>query len=279
MCIYNAKLIQLTRDLNIRLSDFGSSLLVHPSHPPMDGVGLGTLPFSAPELVDPGRQFSFPIDIFALGATLYHCITGREPYRGCRGVEMMHHVRKGDLWEWEERVRLGLVGDEVNLRGSPYPSAWREAPMDGIRRGGSLRVPPSQSRPSLNRMSSAESLRASNDVNANGTASPSGVKLWATTWVKSPVTTTPGPIDALLEGDNLSDVMMDDDNIEGGASQPHVHEDLNTPYADGSPRMMFLAGGDALSEHWRNILFQMVRPDPSRRPTADELRRTLVVNQ
>ncbi|WVR05759.1 hypothetical protein IAU60_002784 [Kwoniella sp. DSM 27419] len=201
----------LTTDLHIRLSDFGSSLLIHPAHPPTDGLGLGTLPFSPPELVDPNQSFSFPVDVFALGATLYQCLTGREPFRGVRTVEMMHHVRKGALWTYEERERLHRVGndDGVSTAGSPYPSAWRGSPSattgagypsghahsnslgGGVRRAGSLRVPPSHSRdhlaavvekPRLKRMTSAESLRASDD--AGSSESPAGVKLWAN-WVKA----------------------------------------------------------------------------------------------
>ncbi|WVF70782.1 hypothetical protein IAT40_005576 [Kwoniella sp. CBS 6097] len=202
----------LTTDLHLRLSDFGSSLLIHPSHPPTDGLGLGTLPFSPPELVDPTQTFSFPVDIFALGATLYQCITGREPFRGSRTIEMMHHVRKGGLWAYEERERLHRVGndDGMSTSGSPYPSAWRGYPsatsgagypsgvvpgsttIGGIvRRGGSLRIPPSHSRehlsavvekPRLKRMTSAESIRASDE--AGSSESPAGVKLWAN-WVKT----------------------------------------------------------------------------------------------
>ncbi|WOO84585.1 Serine/threonine-protein kinase stk11 [Vanrija pseudolonga] len=228
----------LTDDLHLRLSDFGSSLLIHPAHPPTDGVGLGTLPFSPPELVDPAAPFSFPIDVFALGATLYQCITGREPYRGCRGVEMIHHVRNGGLWDWEERERLSRVGEEVvpgTAAGSPYPSAWRDdnAPIampDAtlVRRGGSLRVPgpgarPARSaavaldppfhvsppnddrpeRPGIHRVGSAESIKASDDLAVSDAGdSPAGAKLWAA-WRRSGHGMT--PIERLLRGDDEPD--------------------------------------------------------------------------
>lgn len=196
---------QLTTDLHLRLSDFGSSLLIHPDHLPTDGVGLGTLPFSPPELVDPTAPFSFPVDIFALGATLYQCITGREPYRGARPVEMMHYVRNGGLWTWAERDRLSRIGTEGMISGSaaasPYPSAWRADPVPAVevRRGGSLRVPhshdhnhaehltttlnaakdPQPSTP-LRRVGSAESILASTDAAGHSHEdSPAGVRLWA----------------------------------------------------------------------------------------------------
>lgn len=122
--------------MDLRLSDFGSSLLIHPSHPPTDGIGLGTLPFSAPELVDPDRSFAFPVDVFALGATLYQCLSGTEPFRGLRSVEMMHQVRRGGLWDYEDRERFNQIRD---WKSTPSPSAWREE--QAVKRGGSLRLP------------------------------------------------------------------------------------------------------------------------------------------
>ncbi|WVQ85313.1 hypothetical protein IAT38_007478 [Cryptococcus sp. DSM 104549] len=215
----------LTTDLHLRLSDFGSSLLIHPSHPPTDGLGLGTLPFSPPELIDPSQPFSFPVDVFALGATLYQCITGREPFRGARAVEIMHHVRKGGLWAYEERERLGRVGEPAevgSVGGSPYPSAWRGYPDGasfaatgaGVRRAGSLRVPNTHSRdhltagtsfdpspsprPRLNRMTSAESIRANDE--AGSAESPAGIKLWAK-WVKDGAGVD--PVTALLSDEEM----------------------------------------------------------------------------
>ncbi|KIS01489.1 serine/threonine protein kinase [Cryptococcus deuterogattii 2001/935-1] len=241
----------LTTDLHIRLSDFGSSLLIHPSHPPTDGLGLGTLPFSPPELVDPSVTFSFPVDIFALGATLYQCITGREPFRGLRSIEMMHHVKKGGLWAYEEEERLSRVGEPyregVVQAGTPYPSAWRDnysassashilaAGAAGVRRGGSLRVPPTYStlveahekvglpppppgRPRLKRMTSEESVRANDD--AGKSESPAGVKLWAK-WVKDgagvdPVTALLSESDANFPTTDLASSKV---NLSRGNSQ------------------------------------------------------------
>lgn len=213
---------------------------MHPAHPPTDGVGLGTLPFSPPELVDPTKPFSFPVDVFSLGATLYQCITGREPYRGSRPVEMILHVRNGGLWAWEENERLGRIGTADNTPAtsalaSPYPSAWHDDavnqlvpsvyPDQSLRRAGSLRVPmrPSRGggsnmhgplstsfeRPRLNRVGSAESIKASDDVVAgdNSSESPSAIKLWHN-WVKGgggahrKHGSKLGPIERLLRSDD-----------------------------------------------------------------------------
>lgn len=165
------------------MSDFGSSLLIHPSSPPTDGVGLGTLPFSAPELVDPNASFSFPIDVFALGASLYQMITGREPYRGSRPVEMMHHVRNGILWDWEERQRLKRVG-EHSASSSPYPSgpSWRAEPVPAVevRRAISLRAPGGTPSPHKRFPSADHTFGSGGSLSAESlSSSPGGIKSWA----------------------------------------------------------------------------------------------------
>ena len=182
-------------------------------------------------------------------------------------MEIMHHVRKGDLWIWEERARLGLIGTETPLGGSPYPSAWRIEP-EGLKRGGSLRVPPSSARPGLVRLPSAESLRASNDV-TDGGGSPAGVRLWAK-WLRQP---SPGPIAALLSEDELQELPT-----------PELHQDHTDPpqraappivdatYEDGSPIMVYLDGEATVSAGLREVLRAMLDPDPALRPTADELK-------
>lgn len=236
----------LTSNLDLRLSDFGSSLLVHPDHPPTDGVGLGTLPFSSPELVNL-EPFSFPVDIFALAASLYQCITGKEPYKGLRSVEIMHHVRKGNLWAHEERQRLHRVGNE--LGGSPYPSAWRD---EGLQRGGSLRV-----RPKLSRMPSAESLRASDDIVA--AQSPSGIKIWAR-WAHSQP-----------RADAVSALLAEEDLILSPLrpeTTPRTEPPSPIPNEGG---VMTFLSGEIVPETIRDTLHQMLSPDPSNRPTAKQL--------
>lgn len=271
---------QLTTDLHIRISDFGSSLLIHPEHPPTDGVGLGTLPFSAPELVDPTTPFGFAVDIFALGATLYQCITGREPYRGLRPVEMIHHVRRGGLWSWAERERLARIGAEESAPASPYPSAWRaEVPTSdtGVKRSGSLRVPLQNlaKRPILSRVGSAESLRASADAVND---SPAGVRMWAE-WQRG----GGGGIELLLSDAEGS-------GSEGGRSTPASPLSPRVPwsptpngvpyrreegtdgaaYEDGSPAMFYLGGG-RVADGIREVLRSMLEAEEEERPTAAEL--------
>lgn len=289
----------LTADLHVRLSDFGSSLLIHPSHPPTDGVGLGTLPFSSPELVDASAPFSFPADIFALGATLYQCLTGREPYRGSRPVEMMHHVRNGSLWVWAERERLSLVGTASNTpSGSPYPSARDEPVTVTVKRGGSLRVPSKE----LRRVGSVESLKAADDVMGSYTPSPSGVKLWHQ-W-KARGTKRPGDlIDRLIRPDDqppsppasptlsrTGSLRKPSSPLSRTASRPSPTSPMWPPspagyaavpatvpegdfalYEDGSPAMFFLGEPVRVPDDVRDVIRAMLDPDPEGRPTASEI--------
>lgn len=260
----------LTSTLDLRLSDFGSSLLVHPAHPPVDGVGLGTLPFSAPELVDPNRSFSFPVDIFALGASLYQCLTGREPYRGLRTMEMLHYVKKGSLWAYEERrgPKEDMVGTPSTPGSlSPFPSAWRDEPL---RRGGSLRL-----RPRISRMPSAESLRASDDIVA-ATNEASGVKLWAK-WANH------APAAGSAEGgavDVVSALLAEDDPITPVDAAPFETPDVTSPATPISgrfrERQTYLgpeADGELVEVDQRllDTLREMLDPDEAERPTAEEL--------
>ena len=224
-------------------------------------MGLGTLPFSPPELVDPNRTFSFPVDIFALGATLYQCITGREPYRGTRTIEMMHHVRRGGLWAWEERARILRIGEEeTSVSPSPYPSAWRAAPNEPVKRGGSLRIPrdtspsalvrpSSRARPRLPRMSSAESLRASEEVleGSQGSESPAGIRLWAQ-WMNRPIPPTP-TMDAIS-------ALLNETMLEGSSPDPIPHRQgpyrpstINTSHVTHSPSSPLDGGFSQLGAH------------------------------
>lgn len=138
--------------MNLKLGDFGSALRINEQNPPSDGIGLGTVPYSSPEIVDPSpdRTFSFPSDTFSFGVTMRQCMTGREPYEGLRAVETMYHVRKGNFWEFQARQAMAVGGS--------LPVALLQS--EGIRRAESLRQPlrKCQHRPSLTRTPSSDIL-------------------------------------------------------------------------------------------------------------------------
>lgn len=114
-------------------------------------------------------------------------ITGREPYRGSRPIEMMHHVRNGILWDWEERQRLKRIG-EHSASSSPYPSghsSWRADPVPAVevRRAISLKVPPGQSPSPHKRFPSADHTplfgTGADAMSSEGLSSPGGIRSWA----------------------------------------------------------------------------------------------------
>ncbi|KAJ9123883.1 hypothetical protein QFC22_000671 [Naganishia vaughanmartiniae] len=158
----------LDDEMNLRLGDTGSAMRINPDHSPHDGIGLGTVSYSSPEIVDPSteRTFSFPSDIFSFGVTMRQCMTGREPYEGLRTVELMYHVRKGNYWEWHARRDMDLPSpSSANSNRNPTsptavthhlarvrattttatsPSDRNHSaaqPNDGVRRAESLREP------------------------------------------------------------------------------------------------------------------------------------------
>jgi len=68
--------ILLDDDLSPRLCDFGQSRLSHEQDP-----ALGTLYYMAPEQADLGAHPDARWDVYALGALLYHLLTGVPPHR------------------------------------------------------------------------------------------------------------------------------------------------------------------------------------------------------
>jgi hypothetical protein len=195
---------------------------------------------------------------------------------------MMHHVRKGDLWPYEERERLGRIGQEreVDIPPSPYPSAWRTDYGGGVRRAGSLRVPKGNQRgiverPKLGRMGSTESLRASEDVGHE--ESPAAVRLWGK-WISNPRSGGTDPISILLADDPpiISPISPTYPNsrstLKVDISSPSPIESTGPPYSDGTPAMFFLDGQDRVDETiWRSLR-DMVLPNKESRPTAEQLR-------
>jgi hypothetical protein len=205
----------------------------------------------------------------------------------------MHHVRKGDLWQYEERERLSRIGQEreESIAPSPYPSAWRMDYGGGVRRAGSLRVPkPGQrvERPKLGRMGSTESLRASEDVGHE--ESPAAVRLWGK-WISNPRSGSTDPISVLLADD--PPITSPISPTYASNSRSTLKVDISTPspvdadtvddawelreptgpaYSDGSPAMFFLDGQDRVDEKIWSMLRDMVLPNKDSRPTAEDLR-------
>lgn len=63
-------------DLGVAGLAGGGPSLTRPGH----AVGVGTLNYAAPELLDPEASVDAAADLYSLGATLYHVVTGRLPH-------------------------------------------------------------------------------------------------------------------------------------------------------------------------------------------------------
>jgi len=81
--------------LSPKISDFGlAKRLDMEDGPTMSGVVLGTPSYMAPEQAEGrSRNVGPAADIYALGAILYECLTGRPPFRGETALETMEQVR------------------------------------------------------------------------------------------------------------------------------------------------------------------------------------------
>ena len=86
--------IILTRDGVARLCDLG--LARSPGDPSVTdtGIPIGTPHYAAPELADGSRDADIRSDLYALGGTLYHLLTGRYPFPADTTAGMIEKHRR-----------------------------------------------------------------------------------------------------------------------------------------------------------------------------------------
>jgi serine/threonine-protein kinase len=90
--------VLLTPDGNPKITDFGlAKRLEGQSGQTHTGSVMGTPSYMAPEQAsgDP-RAVGPPADVYALGAILYECLTGRPPFRGQSSLETLLQVRNAE---------------------------------------------------------------------------------------------------------------------------------------------------------------------------------------
>ena len=83
--------ILLDGSLRPKILDFGLS-----RNNPFEGHGRGTLPYMAPEQLDPARPLDDRTDVYALGVILYELLAGVPPYRGGSCPELVEAIRRGE---------------------------------------------------------------------------------------------------------------------------------------------------------------------------------------
>jgi serine/threonine-protein kinase len=86
--------IMVTRDGSVKLADLGLARTTEkPDTLTIEGTALGTPYYMAPEQVRATTELDTRTDIYALGATLFHMVTGEFPYDGPNaGAIMARHL-------------------------------------------------------------------------------------------------------------------------------------------------------------------------------------------
>ena len=72
-------------DDTIKIAGFQSAVLVRPGENPLegdDGMLVGTPNYMPPEQIEMSRAIDFHADMYAVGATFYQMLTGKEPFAG-----------------------------------------------------------------------------------------------------------------------------------------------------------------------------------------------------
>ena len=70
----------------------------------MQGTAMGTPAYMAPEQISDASSVTPSADVYGLGATFYHVISGRRPYEGKNSAEILTKLRNEDAPELKEVV-------------------------------------------------------------------------------------------------------------------------------------------------------------------------------
>jgi hypothetical protein len=84
--------VMLTRDGRVKLADFGLARGKGPSDLTLEHASIGTPQYLAPEQAIRGSNATHRSDLFSLGATLYHLVTGHPPFAGDNLSEIFQNV-------------------------------------------------------------------------------------------------------------------------------------------------------------------------------------------
>ncbi|MCR9247474.1 MAG: serine/threonine protein kinase [bacterium] len=99
----------ITRDGSAKLLDFGIASRETQATITREGGALGTPAYMAPETLDDRRLLTPAVDIYGLGATLYHLVTLRAPFEGTPS-QVIAAVQRRDPTP-ASRARRGLPRD------------------------------------------------------------------------------------------------------------------------------------------------------------------------
>ncbi|MBK8913478.1 MAG: tetratricopeptide repeat protein [Phycisphaerales bacterium] len=132
----------LGRDGRVRLTDLGVAALLNPPEGGADGC-TGTHEYAAPECFTPGIPPSASADLYGLGATIFHLLTGTPPFAslGALGSLLGRHSSCPD-WpdedretpEWLRRLVLRLLDPDPDRRPPSAVAVLTELADAGVER-------------------------------------------------------------------------------------------------------------------------------------------------
>lgn len=88
--------IMLSKDGQVKLGDFGLARGQGPSELTMEHAAIGTPQYLAPEQATAAANAGPRSDLFSLGATLYHLVTGQPPFMGENLAEIFGNVLRAN---------------------------------------------------------------------------------------------------------------------------------------------------------------------------------------
>jgi serine/threonine protein kinase len=132
--------IMIGQDGDARLIDFGLAKNLHELSLGItsEGETLGTVGYMAPEQVRTAKEADHRADIYALGATLFHCLSGRPPFIARTEAQLMEELeRSAPPLELLVGVPLSVVTFIIKMMQKNPDERFRDPPelmraMEGL---------------------------------------------------------------------------------------------------------------------------------------------------
>ena len=109
--------IMVTRDGRVKLTDLGLAKQYSDNRVTEIGVAIGTPQYISPEQARGDCDVDVRSDIYSLGATIYHAITGQPPFSGnSAAIIMVKHLNEAPQWPQDLNPALSDATSQVLLK-------------------------------------------------------------------------------------------------------------------------------------------------------------------
>jgi hypothetical protein len=88
--------VLLTADGTLKITDFGLAKKLDEADQTATGSVMGTPSYMAPEQAEGRKDVGPAVDVYALGAILYQCLTGRPPFKAATPMDTLMQVVSGE---------------------------------------------------------------------------------------------------------------------------------------------------------------------------------------